>query len=206
MAEKRFMKRLYKPKNFYRLLTDLVTCVGASGRPPEEDRISKQFMERIMLAVTEVNGCRYCSFFHTKVSLKAGLKKEEIKRALDGDFKDAPQEELGALYFAQHYAESAGKPNPETVLCLTDAYGEKKSRVLMAYICAIMVGNAWGNMFDALRFRIKGLPASGITFCDELAVIFGPVVFIPLIVLIKVINKIAKLMNWKSTKIVIGDY
>ena len=200
------MKRLYKPKDFYRLLTDLVNCAGASGRPLKEDRISKQFMERIMLAVTEVNGCRYCSYFHTKVSLKAGLKKEEIKRALDGDFKDAPQEELGALYFAQHYAESSGKPNPEAVLCLKDAYGEKKSRVIMAYIRAIMVGNAWGNMFDALRFRIKGSPASGISFLDELVVIFGPILFIPLVVLNIFINKIAQMMKWKSTKIVIGDY
>ena len=79
-----------------------------------------------MLAVTEVNGCRYCSYFHTQVSLKAGLKNEEIKRALDGDFKDAPQEELAALYFAQHYAESAGKPNLDAVQCMKDAYGEKK--------------------------------------------------------------------------------
>ena len=75
----------------------------------------------------------------------------------------------------------------------------------MAYIRAIMVGNAWGNMFDALRFRIKGSPASGITFWDELAVILGPIIFFPLIVFILVIKIIAELMNWKSTKIVIGD-
>ena len=104
-----------------------------------------------MLAVTEVNGCRYCSYFHTQVSLKAGLKKEEIKRTLDGDFKDAPQEELAALYFAQHYAESAGKPNLEAVQCMKDAYGEKKAQAILAYIRAIMIGNAWGNSFDALR-------------------------------------------------------
>lgn len=107
------MKRLFKPKDFYRLLSDLISSAGASRKLAKDDRINKQFIERIMLAVTEVNGCRYCSYFHTKVSLKSGLKKEEIMRALDGDFKDAPQEELAALYFAQHYAESAGKPNPD---------------------------------------------------------------------------------------------
>ena len=125
MTENKFMKRLYKPKDFYRLLSDLVSSSGDTGGFPKQDQISKQFMERIMLAVTEVNGCRYCSYFHTQVSLKAGLKKEEIKRVLDGDFTDAPQDELAALYFAQHYAESAGNPNPEAVQCLKDAYGEK---------------------------------------------------------------------------------
>ncbi len=92
------------------------------------------------------------------------------------------------------------------MLCLKDAYGANKTRAILAYIRAIMVGNAWGNMFDALRFRIKGSPTAGFTFLDELAVIIGPIIFILLIVLIKVINKITKLMNWKSTRIIIGDY
>lgn len=117
-----------------------------------------------MLAVTEVNGCRYCSYFHTQVSLRSGLKNEEIQRVLDGDFKHAPQDELTALYFAQHYAESAGQPNLEAVQCLKDTYGENKTRAVLAYIRAIMIGNAWGNMFDAMRFRIKGSPVDGFSF------------------------------------------
>ncbi len=190
------MKRLYKPNDFYRLLSDLMSSAGASNGLPKKDRISKQFMERIMLAVTEVNGCRYCSYFHTQVSLKAGLKKEEISRTLDGDFKDAPQIELAALYFAQHYAESCGKPNPEAVQCLLDAYGIKKSQAIVAYIRAIMVGNAWGNMFDALRSRIKGSPMAGFSFCDEMGVIIGPVIFIPLIAINRVFRN-RKLMRPK---------
>jgi len=200
------MKRLYKPRDFYRLLSDLVSSAGASRGLTGEDRIGKRFMERIMLAVTEVNGCTYCSYFHTQVSLMAGLKKEEISRALEGDFKDAPQADLAALYFAQHYAESAGKPNLEAVRCLVDAFGDKRSKAILAYIRAIMVGNAWGNMFDALRFRISGRPTAGFTLLDELGVIFGPMIFITFIVIKKAFNKIVKSTNWKSTKSVIEDY
>jgi AhpD family alkylhydroperoxidase len=197
MPDNRFMKRLYKPNDFYRLLSDLMSSAGASKGLHEKDRVSKQFMERIMLAVTEVNGCRYCSYFHTQVSLKAGLKKEEISRTLEGDFKDAPQIELAALYFTQHYAESRGKPNPEAAQCLLDAYGLKKSRAIVAYIRAIMIGNAWGNMFDALRSRIKGSPMAGFSFCDEMGVIIGPVIFIPLIA----INRLFKKQEINETKI-----
>ena len=200
MPEKRFMKRIYKPRDFYRLLSDLMSSAGASRGLFGEDRISKQFMERIMLAVTEVNGCRYCSYFHTQVSLKAGLKKEEISRALEGDFKDAPQEELATLYFAQHYAESAGKPNPEAVRCLFDAYGDKRSGAILAYIRAIMVGNAWGNMFDALRFRISGRPTVEFTLWDELGVIFGPVVLIPVLVIKKLFLFLFSCKDKNSTK------
>jgi len=188
MAENKFMKRLYKPKDFYRMLSDLLSSAGASKRLLKEDHISKQFMERIMLAVTEVNGCRYCSYFHTQVSLKAGLKREEIKRTLDGDFKDSPKEELAALYFAQNYAESAGKPNLEAVQCLKAAYGEKKAQAILAYIRAIMIGNVWGNTFDAIRMRIFGSPSKQITFWDELGVLFGPFFMIPYLLIREVIS------------------
>ena len=37
------------------------------------DLVSVQFRERLMLMVTEVNGCRYCSYGHSKAALAAGL-------------------------------------------------------------------------------------------------------------------------------------
>lgn len=173
------MKRLYMPKDFKRLLADLMASAGDSRRQPRHQRISRQFTERIMMAVTEVNGCRYCSFFHTQVSLRAGMRRDEIRRILDGDFNDAPQEELATLYFAQHYAESGGRPNLEAVQCLKDAYGDERAKEIIAYIRAIMVGNAWGNMFDAFRVRLSGNPVENVSIWDELGVIFGPLLMIP---------------------------
>jgi alkylhydroperoxidase family enzyme len=29
-------------------------------------RVDRSFMEKIMLVITQVNGCRYCSYFHTR--------------------------------------------------------------------------------------------------------------------------------------------
>jgi AhpD family alkylhydroperoxidase len=173
------MKRLYKPGQFRHLLNDLVSSAGDTRERPQSQRISRQFSERIMMAVTEVNGCRYCSYFHTKVSLKAGLKKDEINRILDGDFEGAPQEELAALYFAQHYAESGGRPYPNAVQCMLDAYGETEAKEIIAYIRAIMIGNAWGNMFDALRHRLSGDPVADQSIWEEVGVIFGPFWMIP---------------------------
>ena len=187
------MKRLVKPKDFKKLLSDLMASAGETHRQPRDQRISRQFSERIMMAVTEVNGCRYCSYFHTQVSLRAGMHKEEIQRILTGDFDGTPQEELAALYFAQHYADSGGKPNADAVQCLRDAYGEAGAKEILAYIRAIMVGNAWGNMFDAFRLRLSGRPADGVSVWDELSVIFGPMVMIPVILLGKVMSKDRKL-------------
>lgn len=180
MGDSRFMKRLYTPGEFYRILGDLAAHLGDMRAAHRGGRVSKAFMERIMMAVTEVNGCRYCSYFHSQVALKAGMEKQEIERTLVGDFDMAPAEELAALYFAQHYAETAGKPQAEALHCLIDTYGEAKSRDILAYIRAIMVGNAWGNMFDSLRLRVKGKPTNGVTLWDELSVVFGTLIMAPL--------------------------
>ena len=185
MIESRYMKRLYKPREFSRLLGDLMSSAGATRGLKKDERISKPFQERIMMAVTEVNGCRYCSYFHTRVALSAGMDRAEIRRVLEGDFRDAPQEELAALYFAQYYAESGGAPDEEALRCLREQYGERRSAAILAYIRAIMIGNAWGNMLDSLRRRLTGNGCKEVSLGDELGVIFGPVVMIPYILVKK---------------------
>ena len=70
--------------------------------------------ESISLAVTQVNGCKLCSYAHAKNALKAGMTEEEVEFLLSGGFDNAPKEQLEALLFAQHYAETKGNLDPET--------------------------------------------------------------------------------------------
>ena len=177
------MKRLYPPKTFFKLLKDLISSRGATRRLPPNECINRPFIERIMMAVTQVNGCRYCSYFHTKVALKAGMEQKEIDKALLGDFDDAPEEELAALFFAQHYAEKAGEPDEEALNCLINEYGQRKSNAILAYIRAIMIGNAWGNMFDSIGHRITGKPCGEMNIFQEIGVITGPIWMIPIILI-----------------------
>ncbi len=68
--------------------------------------ISKAFSESVSLAVTQVNGCKFCSYYHAKNALKAGMTEDEVEFLLSGGFDNAPKEQLEALLFAQHYAET----------------------------------------------------------------------------------------------------
>ena len=54
-----------------------------------------------MLAVTQVNGCRLCSYQHTNEALKKGVDLAQVESILEGDLAAAPDEELTALVFAQ---------------------------------------------------------------------------------------------------------
>ena len=47
--------------------------------------MNKKLKERIMLSITEVNGCTMCSFVHTKLALSSGMSNDEIQELLIGN-------------------------------------------------------------------------------------------------------------------------
>jgi len=172
-AAQQFMKRLYGPSELFEQLEAMMVHLKDLRPAERESRISKLFVERIMMAVTEVNGCRYCSYFHTQVALKEGINKAEVGQLLTGEFSNTPQAEIPALLFAQHYAESSCEPDEEAILLLEQTYGRTIANQIREYIRMIMIGNTMGNAFDALLVRIKGKPADDSSLWKELEVIFG---------------------------------
>ncbi len=46
--------------------------------------IPAAFRERLMMVVTEVNGCRYCSYMHARLALSAGASQEELRQTVVG--------------------------------------------------------------------------------------------------------------------------
>lgn len=165
--------------------------------------MDKAFTEKIMLAVTEVNGCRYCNYLHTKLALKAGVPKEEIQQLLSGQFENISADEAYALIFAQHYADTGGYPDFEANQKLVDFYGEAKAKEILAIIKAIMVGNSYGFSIDALINRIKGNSIPGSQLKDEVFISIGIFVFVPLIIvqifsqriLMRIVNRITPLLG-----------
>ncbi|MGB9679815.1 MAG: carboxymuconolactone decarboxylase family protein [Minisyncoccia bacterium] len=180
--------RLYDPKTFYKFIYDLVSH-GNEPKPSKKVKLNKDFMERIMLAVTQVNGCPYCSYFHAQMALKSGMNKDEIKDLLSGEFGDVPDDQLVALLFAEHYAETAGKPDYEAYRKLVETYGEDMTYSIMNAIRAIMVGNTHGNAFDAFKKRILGKPYKNSSLKNELGVILGIFIFVPAALIESVIKK-----------------
>ena len=174
-----FNKRIFDMPGMRAATRDVVRHMNDLRSAAREKRVSKAFSERIMLAVTAVNGCRYCAYAHTRMALQAGLSDDDVQRILSGDLDDIPAEEAVALAFAQHYAESAGQPDPEAWARLVETYGEAQARDIMAYIRMIMYGNLLGNTFDALLCRFKGQPAPGSSLGQEMGVLLGSVVYLP---------------------------
>lgn len=173
-------KRLFSVWELYRIMTLAFRSIPLLRKAKAAGKMDKAFLERIMLAVTEVNGCAMCSYYHTKVALEEGFRAEEIRAMLGGNFADVPEEQLGGVLFAQHYADQRGKPSRESWDRIVQEFGETGAYGILAVTRMIMMGNAIGIPSGSflLRFRGKADPRSNVFY--ELMMMLAMVVFIPL--------------------------
>lgn len=122
----------------------------------ESGAISFGSRERLMIVVTEVNGCRYCSWYHSGQSLKAGVSNDELRSLLSGQIpQDSPAEEMTALVYAQHWAETNAKPDSEAVRRLVGTYLDEKAAMIHAILRMIRAGNLMGNTLDYFLNRVS---------------------------------------------------
>ena len=119
------------------------------------EAIDARFRERLMLAVTEVNGCRYCSYAHARAALKAGLSDDDIAALSRGDLAGSPPDEAVALLYARHWAETDARPDPEARRRVLETYGQTRTRDVELVLRMIRVGNLLGNTWDYLLYRIS---------------------------------------------------
>jgi AhpD family alkylhydroperoxidase len=150
--------RLYSLPEVYGILYRGIKNMKYMRKAKKKNELSPELKERIMLAVTEVNGCGICSYAHAKIALEAGLDSREIQDMLAGITDEVPAEELPAILFAQHYAESRGRPSQEVLERVTEIYGLSKTQGILGAIGGIMVGNAYGIPWSAFWNRLRGKP------------------------------------------------
>ena len=118
--------------------------------------IPPDFRERLMMVVTEVNGCRYCRSYHRKESLKSGVSEAELRELLAGLIpQNTPQEEFLALAYAQKWAENNAKDDPDSWQNLVETYGEEKAQAIQLILRMIRMGNLSGNLLDFLIFKLS---------------------------------------------------
>ncbi|MBK8900764.1 MAG: carboxymuconolactone decarboxylase family protein [Anaerolineaceae bacterium] len=151
-----FKRRIYG--NFGEMMADLIWPLRHRAQMRQAMRsglVSPQFRERLMMAVTAVNQCRYCATFHTYESERVGLDNDEIRELLAGDLAHAPEEELPALLYAQHYAEHNGRPDPITRQSLKTTYGPARADAIETVLRLIRMGNLLGNSTDWLLHKVS---------------------------------------------------
>jgi AhpD family alkylhydroperoxidase len=117
--------------------------------------INPAFRERLMLAVTAVNGCRYCSYAHARQAFVEGIDRDEIEALKDGVIENCPRDELPALLYAQHWAETRGRIEPGTRERIIEIYDEGTVKAIDLTLQTIQMGNLLGNTIDYILYRLS---------------------------------------------------
>ena len=173
-------RKLFPLWEVYRIMTLAFRSIPQLRRAKRAGEMNHAFLERIMLAVTEVNGCAMCSYYHTRVALEAGFSAEEIRNMLGGHFSDVPAEQLDGVLFAQHYADQRGNPSIGSWQRLMERYGETGAYGILAVTRMIMMGNAVGIPSGSFLLRFRGRPDPRSNIFYELLVMIA---IIPLMVI-----------------------
>jgi AhpD family alkylhydroperoxidase len=149
-----FKRRTYNgPFDFLRDVGFLVRNRPTLAAAVRSGAISLGFRERLMMVVTEVNGCRYCSWYHSTLSIKAGLSADELRVLLAGQIPDgAPEGEIPALVYARHWAQEDARPDPEATRRLAEAYPDGRAASIIVILRMIRMGNLLGNSLDRLLY------------------------------------------------------
>lgn len=152
-----FRRRMYaSPMQFVRDLYCALTKLRPVLSLSLKSGIAADFRERIMMVVTGVNRCRHCAYGHEFLAALAGVSKAEISRLLAQDLTSSPADQIPALLFAMHWAETDGRPGSEAKSDLQARYGVEVARQIEAATLMIHIGNRIGNTFDYLLSRISG--------------------------------------------------
>jgi AhpD family alkylhydroperoxidase len=154
--DKTFKRRLYPS------VGDLAADLRATLGHPQQmravmrgDSLDPAFRERLMLAVTAVNGCRYCSYYHAQQALVVGISPEEADAMTAGVMDNCPPEQLPAVLYAQHWAESDARPDPTARQRIVQVYGAETIEAIELALHTIRIGNMAGNTFDYVLNRLS---------------------------------------------------
>ncbi|RLD97961.1 MAG: carboxymuconolactone decarboxylase family protein [Bacteroidetes bacterium] len=156
-AKKKFQRRYYQSwSNFWRDLKYLLSNRAQIKIAISSPQLNPAFRERLMLAVTEVNLCRYCRTFHVGQAKQAGIPIEEITVYLKGTIPDeVPDEQKLAVCYARHWAETNSQPDLDYINQVKETYGEDGFQAINLVLRMITMGNLLGNTWDYLLFKIS---------------------------------------------------
>lgn len=158
---KMYHKKIYQLSEFFRAMVCLLNTLPYLKKAKAEKVINKPFIERIMLSVTQVNGCSLCSYQHTKIALKAGMSNSEIKRILAGELDDVPNNEVIGVLFGKHVADQRGLFDQGYLEKLVNEYGKTEAYGILGAVRLIMftniMGIAIGLITDTVTLKNKNM-------------------------------------------------
>lgn len=188
-------KRRFNLWELYKSLLFLPRAISKLIKNSKKELVDKTFIERLQLAVTQVNGCAACSYQHTKMALQQGMNNEEINSLLSGNSDFIKPEEAKAILFAQHFADSRGFPKKYAYQAIITEYGKDRAEIILSAVQVMIAGNMYGIPFSAFLSRLQGKKYKGSSLFYELTMLIGGLLLLPIAIVHGLIRRLIKMDN-----------
>lgn len=193
-------KRKFTFTELYKSLVTIPKAISTLSLKNKNKQLSPEFIERLQLAVTEVNGCPACSYQHTKMALRQGMSNEEITSFLTGGNDFIIPTEAKAILFAQHYADSRGFPTRYAYDAIVEEYGETKASIIISATQVMLAGNIYGIPYSAFISRLKGTPYKDSSIVYEIIMLIGGIFILPVALLHGLLKMMFRIPSQKFNK------
>lgn len=193
-------KRKFSLWEMYRSFVFVPQAASKIAGNKKSKLLHPDFIERLQLAVTEVNGCAACSYQHTKMALKQGMSNEEISSFLSGEEHFIQPEEAKAIMFAQHFADSRGYPKRYAYEAIVEEYGAEKAELIHSASQVMIAGNMYGIPFSAFQSRLKGKPFNDSSLFYELGMLIAGFICLPFAIIQGLLRALVGLSNERFDK------
>ena len=193
-------KKKFSFKELYLSFLYMPRAIAKLRKNKKKSIISQKFIERMQLAVTEVNGCAACSYAHTTFALREGMSNEEISSFLCGGIDYIKPEEAKAIIFAQHFADSRGYPEKEAYEVIVKEYGKEKAHIILSAVQMMITGNMFGIPLSAYQSRRRGKPFKDSSLGYELGMMIGGILVLPIALLHALLRWMIGMSNMRFQK------
>lgn len=173
-------KRKFSIWDMYDSFVVMPKAVSIMSKNKKRKIIDPHFIERLQLAVTEVNGCAACSYQHTKMALSQGMSNEEISSFLWWKDDFIKPEEAKAIIFAQHFADLKWYPDKIAYDAIVQEYGKEQAKIILSASQIMIAGNMYGIPFSAFQSRLKKNPYKDSTLFYELGMLIAGIILLPI--------------------------
>ncbi|WP_107657291.1 carboxymuconolactone decarboxylase family protein [Nocardia suismassiliense] len=163
-----FRKRFY---TLPRMLADIRAVAGRRADRQAIQGLDPQLRERVMLAVSEVNGCGFCTYIHNETALAEGVDIRELAEFAGLDPDAVAEDNVIAVLWAQSRAEAGlGPAGPHLEHALATRFTDHQRRHLDTLIRQMTISNLAGNTVEALIRRVNGRKVPDSRLFDEVII------------------------------------
>ena len=163
-----FKKRTITAAQLAGRMGSLVPELGMMYRVWLKQEVDPGFREELMLAVSRLNGCRFCSWGHHEWAQISGVPDEELARLEQLDPSGFDRRKWVAISYVRALVkENFERVQPELRRAMQHKYSPREIREIELIARVQDIGNRGSNTFDALLSRLRGVPAADSRVVDE---------------------------------------